>query len=142
MQILDTSALTNRAQALMQTASASTNHQRHQSSSDSGTSSTSSVGSLTSEQTFLQLLVAQIKNQDPLNPTDSIQFVGQLVQYSELEQLMGINQGVQTLTGATTSTSPGSSETQAVPPTLPAPRDQRPCLCRSRYSTNTETEKE
>ena len=62
------------------------------------------MSSLTSENTFLQLLVAQIKNQDPLNPTDSIQFVGQLVQYSELEQLMGINQGVQTLTGANTST--------------------------------------
>ena len=69
-------------------------------SSSSGTSSTSSMSSLTSESTFLQLLIAQIKNQDPLNPTDSIQFVGQLVQYSELEQLMGINQGVQTLTGA------------------------------------------
>jgi flagellar basal-body rod modification protein FlgD len=64
------------------------------------------VASLTSEQTFLQLLVAQIKNQDPLNPTDSIQFVGQLVQYSELEQLMGINQGVQTLAGTSTSTTP------------------------------------
>jgi flagellar basal-body rod modification protein FlgD len=71
----------------------------------SSSSSTSSVSSLTSEQTFLQLLIAQIKNQDPLNPTDSIQFVGQLVQYSELEQLMGINQGVQNL-GANTTTSP------------------------------------
>jgi flagellar basal-body rod modification protein FlgD len=75
----------------------------------SSTTSASSVGSLTSEQTFLQLLVAQIQNQDPLNPTDSIQFVGQLVQYSELEQLMGINQGVQSLTGATTTTKSGSS---------------------------------
>lgn len=63
---------------------------------------TTPTNALTSESTFLQLLVAQIQNQDPLNPTDSIQFVGQLVQYSELEQLMGINQGVQTLTGATT----------------------------------------
>jgi flagellar basal-body rod modification protein FlgD len=69
------------------------------------------VQSLTSEQTFLQLLVAQIKNQDPLNPTDSIQFVGQLVQYSELEQLIGINTGIQTLTGANTPTSASSSQT-------------------------------
>ncbi len=73
-------------------------HQRHRANSSS--TSANGVGSLTSESTFLQLLVAQIQNQDPLNPTDSIQFVGQLVQYSELEQLMGINQGVQTLTGA------------------------------------------
>jgi flagellar basal-body rod modification protein FlgD len=42
-------------------------------------------------------LVAQIQNQDPLNPTDSIQFVGQLVQFSQLEQLLSINQGVTTL---------------------------------------------
>ncbi len=49
---------------------------------------------LTSKDTFLKLLVAQIKNQDPTNPTDSTQFVGQLTQYSELEQLIGINQGV------------------------------------------------
>jgi len=75
--------------------------------SGSGTpgSTTNPSASLTSESTFLQLLIAQVKNQDPLNPTDSIQFVGQLVQYSELEQLMGINQGVQTLTGTTNSTS-------------------------------------
>ena len=74
--------------------------------SAASSSSASSINSLTSESTFLQLLVAQIQNQDPLNPTDSIQFVGQLVQYSELEQLMGINQGVQTLAGTSTSTTP------------------------------------
>lgn len=72
--------------------------------SGSNSSTANSASSLTSEQTFLQLLIAQIQNQDPLNPTDSIQFVGQLVQYSELEQLMGINQGVQTLANGTTST--------------------------------------
>ena len=79
--------------------SAAASHQRHRLQLASSSSS-SSLNSLTSENTFLQLLIAQIKNQDPLNPTDSIQFVGQLVQYSELEQLMGINQGVQTLTAA------------------------------------------
>ena len=76
----------------------------------SSTSSATSMNSLTSESTFLQLLVAQIQNQDPLNPTDSIQFVGQLVQYSELEQLMGINQGVQTLNGGTSSTPNSNSQ--------------------------------
>jgi len=35
---------------------------------------------LTSKDTFLKLLVAQLKNQDPTNPTDSTQFVGQLTQ--------------------------------------------------------------
>src|ERR1700721_692228 len=116
MQILDTSALANRAQALMQTAAQA--HATSGTNSTTGygstTSSASSVSSLTSEQTFLQLLVAQIQNQDPLNPTDSIQFVGQLVQYSELEQLMGINQGVQSLAGSTTTTTPsGRASTDA-----------------------------
>ncbi|MGP0075324.1 MAG: flagellar hook capping FlgD N-terminal domain-containing protein [Bryobacteraceae bacterium] len=92
-----TNTSNNTAQALAQAASGTSG------SSPSTSSTANSVNSLTSEQTFLQLLIAQIKNQDPLNPTDSIQFVGQLVQYSELEQLMGINQGVQTLDGGNTS---------------------------------------
>jgi len=102
MQLFGLSAVTNAAQAHAQAQA------QAEATSGTGTSSSSSssssLNSLTSENTFLQLLIAQIKNQDPLNPTDSIQFVGQLVQYSELEQLMGINQGVQTLTGATTTT--------------------------------------
>jgi flagellar basal-body rod modification protein FlgD len=45
---------------------------------------------------FLNLLVAQIKNQDPLNPTDSAQFVSQLTQISELEQTIGIRGDIET----------------------------------------------
>jgi flagellar basal-body rod modification protein FlgD len=43
-----------------------------------------------SEEVFLKLLVEQIKNQDPLNPTDGAQFVAQLSQFSQLEQLIAI----------------------------------------------------
>ena len=58
---------------------------------DSGSNGTAlQVGDLANTSTFLQLLVAQIKNQDPLQPTDSIQFVTQLAQFSSLEQLIGI----------------------------------------------------
>lgn len=39
---------------------------------------------------FLKLLVAQIKNQDPLKPSDGAQFLAQLAQFSQLEQLMEI----------------------------------------------------
>jgi flagellar basal-body rod modification protein FlgD len=97
MQIFGVSAAAHAAQA--------------QASAGSGSSSslTNPTSSLTSESTFLHLLVAQIKNQDPLNPTDSIQFVGQLVQYSELEQLLGINQGVQSLVKTTTPATSGTS---------------------------------
>ena len=53
------------------------------------------VDGLANENTFLQLLVAQIKNQDPTNPTDSVQFLSQLAQFSQLEQLIGIRQELQ-----------------------------------------------
>jgi flagellar basal-body rod modification protein FlgD len=48
-----------------------------------------------SEEMFLNLLVAQIKNQDPLNPTDSTQFVSQLAQISQLEQVVGIRSDIE-----------------------------------------------
>jgi flagellar basal-body rod modification protein FlgD len=87
------------------------NQAQAQSSSTNGGSNPlgSSTDQLTNETTFLKLLVAQIQNQDPLNPTDSIQFVGQLVQFSQLEQLLGINQGVQALV---TNTTPPPTSTQ------------------------------
>jgi flagellar basal-body rod modification protein FlgD len=40
---------------------------------------------------FLQLLVAQIKNQDPLNPADGVQFLTQLAQFTQLEQSMSMS---------------------------------------------------
>lgn len=50
-----------------------------------------------SKDTFLKLLVAQIKHQDPLNPTDGVQFLAQLAQFSELEQLIGMRQDLSVL---------------------------------------------
>lgn len=41
---------------------------------------------------FLQLLVAQIKNQDPMSPSDGAQFLGQLAQFQQLEQSMNSGQ--------------------------------------------------
>ena len=64
----------------------------------------SSVDGLANENTFLQLLVAQIKNQDPTNPTDSVQFLGQLAQFSQLEQLIGIRQELQKSGSSTAAT--------------------------------------
>jgi flagellar basal-body rod modification protein FlgD len=54
----------------------------------------SATDSLGNTETFLQLLVAQIKNQDPLNPADGVQFLTQLAQFSELEQTIGIKKEI------------------------------------------------
>lgn len=40
---------------------------------------------------FLQLLVAQLKNQDPSKPMDSTQYMAQLASFSNVEQTMMIN---------------------------------------------------
>jgi flagellar hook assembly protein FlgD len=52
---------------------------------------------LTGKDTFLKLLVAQIKNQDPLSPADGLQFVTQLAQFSGLEQSMQMRQELEAI---------------------------------------------
>ena len=44
-------------------------------------------GSTLDKQAFLQLLVAQMKYQDPLQPTDNTEYVAQLAQFSSLEAM-------------------------------------------------------
>ncbi|NOT24529.1 MAG: hypothetical protein HOP16_00380 [Acidobacteria bacterium] len=46
---------------------------------------------------FLQLLVTKLKNQDPTNPATDTEFLGQLAQFSSLEQLTSINAAVTSL---------------------------------------------
>jgi flagellar basal-body rod modification protein FlgD len=46
---------------------------------------------------FLNLLVTQLQNQDPLNPTDSTEFTAQLAQFSSLEQLGNVNDNLKQL---------------------------------------------
>jgi flagellar basal-body rod modification protein FlgD len=52
---------------------------------------------LTSKDTFLQLLVAQMKYQDPLKPNDGVQFLTQLAQFTDLEQTMNMNQELEAI---------------------------------------------
>jgi flagellar basal-body rod modification protein FlgD len=56
------------------------------STSSTSSSGTSTAANLTSENVFLQLLVAQLKNQDPEQPTDGTQFVTELAQFTTLQE--------------------------------------------------------
>lgn len=93
------------------------------SSGSSSTSSTSTASSLASamnpatiQQEFLQLLVAQLQNQDPLSPQDPTQFLTQLTDINSVEQLVQVNQQLTTIQGdltPPTSASTGSASRAA-----------------------------
>lgn len=48
-------------------------------------------------ESFLTLLTAQLRNQDPLSPLESTEFVAQLASFSSVEQLVGANELLQTI---------------------------------------------
>jgi flagellar basal-body rod modification protein FlgD len=54
--------------------------------SSSSATSVAGAGGAMGEQQFLSLLVAQLKNQDPMKPVDNTEFVSQLAQFSALQQ--------------------------------------------------------
>lgn len=47
---------------------------------------------------FFKMLVAQLQNQDPLNPMDGTDFTAQLAQFSSLEQLTNVNTNLEAVT--------------------------------------------
>lgn len=56
---------------------------------------------------FLSMLVAQLQNQDPLNPMDGTDFSAQLAQFSQLEQLINLNDSMDNLASASEQKSGG-----------------------------------
>ena len=52
---------------------------------------------MATKDTFLKLLVAQIKHQNPLSPTDGIEFLSQLAQFTGLEQSIGMRKELESI---------------------------------------------
>ena len=76
----------------------------------SSTNTASDSSDITSDD-FLTLLVSELKNQDPTQPTDPNQYITQLAQVNSLQQLISINQGIGTLDSAITTPSSPSTGT-------------------------------
>ncbi len=78
------------------------------SSATSGSSTLSSTagsssGEVIGKVQFLNLLVAQLTHQDPMNPMEGTEFTAQLAQFTSLEQLMRINENLGTLSNLDSS---------------------------------------
>lgn len=74
-------------------------------------SAASDSGSTFTATDFLTLLVSELKNQDPTQPTDPNSYIQQLVGVNSLEQLIQINHGLSTFENGT-SGSIGSGANQ------------------------------
>jgi flagellar basal-body rod modification protein FlgD len=64
------------------------------SAATTATASASQTSATATKDMFLKLLVAQIKNQDPLNPADGTQFLTQLAQFQQVEQGLNMEQDI------------------------------------------------
>lgn len=68
--------------------------------STGSTGSTGTIADLSGTDTFLKLLVAQLKNQDPTSPMDDQAFVTELAQFNTVEQMLNLKQAIDTQTTA------------------------------------------
>jgi len=64
-------------------------------SQTTATGSSSATGS--TQSMFLQLLVAQLQNQDPTNPMDTTNMVTQLAEVQQLQETIGLSQNVSSI---------------------------------------------
>ncbi len=72
------------------------------STSSPGTGQPSGLQGLMNPNTFLQLLVAQLKYQNPLNPTSGSKFLSQTAQLSEVEAIQSMSSNMTSMSAQMT----------------------------------------
>lgn len=94
--------ITSTYRAKLQAVAKSTATTKAASTSDTSSSATS-ISEVASNElgrdAFLQLLVLELQNQDPLSPVDNSEMIAQLAQFSSLEQMEALNTSFETLSG-------------------------------------------
>ncbi|HVC69121.1 MAG TPA: flagellar hook capping FlgD N-terminal domain-containing protein [Acidimicrobiales bacterium] len=85
------------------------------SAANTGPSAASGLNQLDNSQTFLELLVAQLKNQDPTNPADPTQFMTEIAQLTAVQSQSSLSAEEQTVAADSmigrTVTGPGAGGT-------------------------------
>lgn len=67
----------------------------YQSSSTTGTSSTNKSNDDLGKDAFLNLLITQLRYQDPMSPMEDKDFIAQMAQFTSLEQMQNMNSSMQ-----------------------------------------------
>jgi flagellar basal-body rod modification protein FlgD len=86
-----------------------------QANTASGSTSTATQTAVSSESTFLQLLVTELKSQDPTSPMDPTQMVGQMFSMNQLNSLLSIQQILQNAFPAAAGVATASSNANIAP---------------------------
>lgn len=67
--------------------------------SGTGGTGAATLGNVLGKDDFLKLLTAQLQHQDPLQPTGDAEFMGQMAQFSTLEQVTNLAKATESLAG-------------------------------------------
>ena len=91
---------------------------QNQTTWNTANSATQTTSETSDKDMFLNLMLQQMKNQDPTQPMENQEWLSQLAQYSSLEQMTQMNEGLQALADSLDALSSGVAQNSGVSQTL------------------------